>query len=322
MATLPVYTQTIDDAFVETWYEIRPDAVDNILDALVIWVALRDRGVMESQVGGTFISRDIKYGNQGATNVEKGDTLPSGEPELETQALWKWKYCASHVQRSTIDDQQNAGPEKRKGYVAKRLKDARDGIEQKYESSLWNAFDSAETAKTQQGLLDLIPTNANKATGTWGGIARSNTWWQPKYLQTTSPEAVNLVSDMKSMFNTIFNNQIAPDLIITTQDWFEIYEEFGLDASQIIKNPETRVMDLGFQSLFFKGAELIWSANTPATTMRFLTTQFMEIVWDPNLWFDMTEFKPIPLQMERIAHIMSAYNMIGTQPRRFGLLYQ
>ena len=35
--TLPSLTRTIDDAFLTTWFEIREEAIDNILDATVIW---------------------------------------------------------------------------------------------------------------------------------------------------------------------------------------------------------------------------------------------------------------------------------------------
>jgi len=51
-----------------------------------------------------------------------------------------------------------------------------------------------------------------------------------------------------------------------------------------------------------------------------LTTQFIDVVYDPRLWFDMTEFKPIPLQAERIAHILSTCNVVCSQLRRQGLL--
>ena len=317
--TLPTFTKLIDDEFVTTWYEIRPEAIDNILDAIVVWAALRMKGSMVEQVGGDTINRTIGFGETDAEDVEKGDVLPQGEPDLDTMARWEWKYTASHVQRSIFDDQKNNGAFRIKSYVARRLESARDGIEQKYEASLFNAFNVNETGKTFQGLNDMVPTLANSVLGTYGGILRSNPFWQVRNRTLTLPVDINLVSDGKKLYNDVHNNQVAPDLIITNKDHFELYEEFALDAVQIVKNVGG-LADLGFEVLMFKGKDLIWTNDIDTDTTLFLNTDFVEVVFDPQLWFDMTEFKSIPLQAERVAHILSAVNMITAQPRRHGRL--
>ena len=200
--TLPTLTRTIDNAFLTTWYEIREMAIDNILDATVIWAALMGAGSFTPQVGGRFITRTIRYGEQDAVDVAKGDTLPKGEPELETMARWDWKYIATHVQRNTFDDQQNNGPSKIKDLVGLRLGAARDGMEQRYETVLLNTYaGSSETGTTMQGLNDVVPAYADiGSTDTYGQISRPdsytagangvleatstepNTWWASKYL--------------------------------------------------------------------------------------------------------------------------------------------
>src|SRR3990172_5992698 len=132
--TLPTYTRTLDDAFVTTWYEIREEAIDNILNAVVVWNALMGAGAFTEQVGGEIITRTIRYGEIAAQQVTKGSVMTPGEPKLETMALWQWKYLASNVQRSVFDDQKNAGPSKIKDYVGSRITAARDGLEQKFET--------------------------------------------------------------------------------------------------------------------------------------------------------------------------------------------
>jgi len=327
MSTLPELTRQVDDAFTETWYEIRPDAIDNILDATVVWAALKGLGCLKTQVGGEFITRTIAYGTESAIEVEKGDVLSQGEPELETVAMWNWRYTSSHVQRSLFDDQKNAGKSKIKDYKAKRLKAARRSLVDLYETNLFRDIDTTETVavhKGNAGLNDVIAPYASYATGTHGKIERSNTWWQNKYKALTLPIAVNLLSDMRNLFNTVQANQEPPNLIITDQTLFEMYEDFGVDAIQIIKDESSRLVDLGFTVQRFKGKPMIWTDNvqiSSASQMLFLTTEFIEIVYDPNMWFDMTNWKDIPLQATRIAHILSAMQMIGTQPRKQGRLY-
>jgi len=335
--TLPEITETIDNAFLHTWYEIRKEAIDNILDANVVWAALKERGCLKTQVGGRFIDRTIKYGKATATAVQKGDILSQGETEFETMAMWKWKYISTHVQRNAFDDQINSGPQKIKDLVDTKLTAAKDALNEKLEDDLFAAYSAtAETTdKAIEGLNELLPNFANRKGGaasadgtvTYGNILRSNSWWQAKYkAMTTNPE-VNLLGDMKNLFNTCSAHQQSPNLIITTQEWFELYEDFALDISQIIKQEGTHLADLGYDVLQFKGKPLVWTdaakqATTNYNQMLMLNTDFIEIVYDPNMWFAMSEWKTTPLQTDRIAHILCACNVIGTQPRRHGRLYE
>jgi len=327
VATLPVLTQTIDDIFTETWYEIRAEAADNILNATPIWAALKAAGCMKTQVGGNFITRTIRYGTESVKEVEKGDTLDMGEPELETMAMWDWRYTSAHVQRSLIDDQKNAGKFKIKEYVGKRISASKDALTANFETVMTRAARLTETGKGTSGLNDLLPLYADRATGTFGKIVRSNEWWRPVYKSLTLPMEVNLVSDMRNIYNTIMAGgvgSVPPNLIITTQDLFELYEDFGLNVSQIIKDSGGTLVDLGFDVLRFKGKPMIWSAGVVSAAadqqMLFLNTDHIELVYDPNMWFAMTEWKPIPLQNERIAHFMCAVQMVSDELRRHGRL--
>lgn len=336
MTTLPTYTRTLDDRFVTTWYEIREEAIDNILDATAVWNALLGSGAATEQTGGEIITRTIRHGRSPVEQVAKGDVMTSSEPKLETMALWQWKYLAANVQRSTFDDQKNAGPSKIKDYVGVRLTAARDGLEEKFETDIMAAWSAThESDKALQGLNVIVPEIANRTTGSYGNIARpsaysaggvevpnaGNTWWGSKYLDgTLATVDVDLLDDMKQLYNGLHNNQVAPNLIIMTQALFEIYETFAIDISQIIKDETNRLADLGFEVLRFKGKPLMWATGMIANNILMLNTDFMEVVYDPMLWFDMTDWKALPLEFDRAAQILCALNPITTQPRRHGRL--
>ncbi len=337
--TLPSLTRTIDNAFVTTWYDIKTEAIDNILNATVVWAAMNQAGCLKPQTGSDLITRTIRYGEAVATEIERGDTLPQGEVELETMAIWRWRTIASSVQRDLFDDQKNNGPAKIKDLVGLKLGAARDALEQKYEASMFNTTVTAETGKKLQGLNDLIPLEADRTSGTYGGINRpsaystsaagtvavpsaGNTWWGPKYLKgTLSTLEDDLLTDMKKLYNSLHNNQVPPNLIITDQSTFETYEEFALDISQIVKDESTRLADLGFEVLRFKGKPLVWTPNITANHMLMLNMDFIDIMYDPTYWFDMTDWKPAPLETTRIAHIVCFANMVSDQLRRHGRLY-
>lgn len=322
--TLPTLTRTLDDVFTTSWYDIKTMAIDNILDGTPVWAALKDAGCFKTQRGGIFITETIRHGEETATAVKKGTVLPQGEPELETMARWTWKYCASHVQRSIFDDQQNAGPSKIKDYVQVRMGAAREAITQKYEANAFGTHVSDEVTDEIQSLNDVVAPQSGYTAGTYGAISRSNSWWQSKYKQFTTPVAVNLLDDMKNLYNTISNNQEPPNLLICDQDTFEIYEQFALDQSQLIKETDTRLADLGYDVLRFKGKRMIWTNNVQISSTRqmlMLNTNYIKVIYDPAMWFDMTNWKDIPLQGDRIAHIVSAMNIISNQLRRHGRLY-
>lgn len=336
---IPSLTEELDDKFLTTWYSIKPAAVDNILNATPIWALLNMAGCFERKVGGRLLTETIRYGKKSATAVQKGDTLPQGESETETMAVWKWKYLASHVQRSWQDDQQNQGEDAIKDYVSKRTMEARDGLEEEFEDGMFRAFNSDESGKFPLGLNDLVPRESNKLSGTHGGIQRpsayttdavgvaipdpsgTNHWWGSKYLQWSSSKEVNLESNMKSLYNSLHANQDPPKVIICDQADFELYEEFALDKSQVIKDEATRLVDLGFEVLRFKGKPMFWVTGIDTGDMIMLNTDWITVKYDPSMWFDMTDFKHIPLQGERIAHILCTLQMYTTQPRRHGRLH-
>jgi hypothetical protein len=346
--TLPQWTRILDNSFIQTWYDIKAEAIDNILLATNVWAMLKEKGRFKPQVGSEIISRSVRYAVGNPTvAVAKGDTLPLGVTETETFAKWTFRNVASVVQRDTITDAENAGKYKIKDYVVQRLGEARDSMTQNYETAIEQAAVTDESGKLIQGLNDLLPTYANAASGTYGGIARpgtftqqaaangvyspsgsggntnaatTNPWWGSKYKQLTAPYEVNLVSDMKVLFNSITSNLESPDMLICDQASYELYEEFAVDKSQLVKNDRGMMADLGFETLEFKGKTMMWTPNLAANNIQMFNTNFIDVVYRPNLWFDMSEWKPIPNQMDRVAHIISAMNIVGSQPRRHGLL--
>ena len=327
---LPDITRDIDDEFTHSWYDIRAEAIDNILDANVVTAALRNMGCFVTQKGGLFITRTVRYGQKTATNIKKGDTLSHGEDQIETMARWDWKYTEAHAQRSLMDDQKNSGPTRIKSLVKTKLTAAREALDRKWETNLFAAVNTAGSAaeisacrleRDPNSLHNILPTSTYHDSGHhFGHITLDNTWWRANYKTANDPSILNLIPDMTNLYNTCGKNKSYPTLIVTDQTLFEVYENSALDATQIVKNVGTHLADLGYTVLQFKGKPMVWTGDITAYTMFMLNTDWIEIVYDPGLWFDMTAWKEIALQTERIAHIICAMNMICTQPRRQGFL--
>ncbi len=353
--TLPVMTETMDDEFVSTWYEIRPEAADNITDSNVLSAALKDAGCYKTQVGGKLITRTIRYGKKSAIGFGKGDVLPADEGSYETMATWPWKYFLVEITRSLIDDQQNSGPSKIKDYVATRMKVAREAMIEKIED-IFGADDlhpdtglstTRTDAKLPLSLFDLVPdcmsyytdhssVNLFSSVLSVGGIQKDNTWWQHidftypassgnQHDNKAGPIAVTMYDDLENVYNTIANGQAPPNLLIMSQEAFEIFSTFFTSKDMLIKEADTHLADLGYDTLRFHGKRVIWSSKLGtvggvAVTRQvlLLNTDYIDIIYDPNLWFDMTEWRTPARQVDRVAYIMSSMQVITDQPRRHG----
>lgn len=318
--TLPTVTQTIDTAFTQTWQEMKAAATDQILDATVVWALLKSKGVFTTQVGGNLIEETVKYAyNDNARAIVKGDVLEAAEVETHTAAYWTFRNMTNYILRDHFTDIANAGKYKIRDYVKDRTEACLDGLKQKYEDDVMRAEVTDESGKEIQSIRDIVPAYANRATGTYGKLSRANTWWQPKYKQWTSPIEVNMVSDMRNFFNTVTAQQEKPDIILTTQALYENYEDFGLDAIQVMH--DEKILNLGFDNLKFKGATLSWADNVPTGDMYYLNSKYIKAVYEPRMWFDMTEWKSPPNQLERTAHVLCRMNLICNSLRRQGKLY-
>jgi len=335
VTTLPTLTEAVDTFFTTTWYEIQKKAVDNILEANVISAALKAAGCFKKQSGERYIERTIRYGTKTAIAVAKGDTLPVGEDEIETAGHWKWKYLAAHIQRSLQDDQQNAGAGKIKSLVQVKTEAARDALDTKYEGSLIAAVDTGggtelRAARDPYSLLNMLPGGSyyNQAPGsyTYGDVdtGTGNAWWQGQYATAVNPALMNLEDQMRTLFNDCSGGSgDFPDLIITNQTLFEIYEDLAGTKIQRTTSVGSRVADLGYDVLRYKGANVIWTphADWPSGTMMMLNTKWIDVVYDPALWFSMTPWMFLPNQLERIARIVSTFTgPICYQLRRQGRL--
>ncbi|MHA2064914.1 MAG: phage major capsid protein [Candidatus Thorarchaeota archaeon] len=349
--TLPSLTRTIDDDFTNTWYEIRPDVVDNILDATILWMALKDFGCLTPQVGGEYVTRTVGYGEKSTQRIQKGTVLTQSAPDLDTMGIWNWRYFVVDINRSTIDDAKNAGKFRIKSYLARRLEAARNAIVQDLETYVhqWGAYYSG--VAQPNGLYDICPANtAETAVGAGsasdsqqsgtsnGGISRAdgNEWWTnwcafdgatedttDREVATNASYTVNLLPDMRHFFNLISANQESPNFIICDQNMYEAYEDEASDRQQIVRNAFTKqAVDLGFEAQTFKGATFTYSGKLAGSLHLFmLNMNHIEFVYDPNLWFDMTDWKDTANQLERVAYIVCMTpGLITDQPRRHGIM--
>ena len=350
---LPASTYRLDTLFNTTWFEMRDTAIDQIEQSNVFSAWLKSKGCYQTQRGGRHIARELLYGTKTAIAIQKGDTLPTGEDDIETMALWNWKYLAVRVQRSLQDDQQNTGPAMRKSLVQTKLNAAYKALEQKFEDSLLAKPDQTTAAiviagarapKDPHSIQNALPiftasSGGYPTTGTfcgttgagvylYGGVDTYNDWWRPRAVTVTQNRLANMVSDMRTLYNYCSGGgNDTPDGVLMGQTDFEAYEDVCQGQIQLVQDVGSDLAKLGYKTLKFKGADVIWSPNTAISSdstyggnnIRMLNSKWLEIVKDPGLWMTITPWDYLPNQLERVCTIVCAFpGVICTQLRRQG----
>lgn len=319
--TLPVLTQTMDDYFLSTWTKIYADkAADNIMLGTPTWAMLKSRGCVTTQRGGYNVTDSMRYQLPTPFHPVKGQEMQAGETPTRTMGIWPFRNLAISVQRDLFDDSANLGEFKIRDYVQDRLDDAQDSLAQQFEIDLWTAFDATNISPAWVSLNDMIPNYSNRATGTYGGIARSNSWMQAKYFAFTGNIDIDYEDTLVNAYNTISANQEPPNLLVSDQTNYQAYERAAMATGQIIKG-KGGIADLGFETLYFKGKEWFWTPNIAAGETRMLNTNHIKFVYNPVLWMQMTPWKDGQLNLYRVAQILCQGVLYSRQLRRHGLIY-
>ena len=120
----------------------------------------------------------------------------------------------------------------------------------------------------------------------------------------------------------------SPNLIVTDQVTFETYES-GLDAKILYTN--TKMADMGFDTVKLRGATMIWdevvpdiSTGTLAITLGsafFLNTNFYKLVIDSETDIVVTPFVEPENQTAKTAKILFMGNAVTGNLRKLGVLY-
>lgn len=310
-------TEAIDNLYTTTWQNMGSSVADQIFDGTPFWFWMRKKGMLKSTEGGRYISAPVRYAkNESITWVRKGSSVSLDDYEFLTTAQYDWRYVVATIVRFGIDDQQNRGRNAIIDLMNAKLENARDSLTDELE------IRSTGTAGTDQmhGLQDLVADDPT--TGTLGTIDSSvNTWWRNQtQTMTGSSFATNGTSTMTTMINNCSKNQRqdSPDIIVTGQTPYEYLKDATLEQKRIVNRT---LGDAGFQNIEFEGLPVIWSPQI-ALRMYFLNTRFMMLKYDPMMYFDMTEWKVIPTQVnDRAAQIVLAGNLITNRRRVLGVMH-
>lgn len=314
-------TESLDNLYTTTWQNMKSTVRDQIFDATPFWFWLKEKGKLKTVEGGRFLTEPLQYAkNDNVQWIGKGGVVPLNDFEHLTIAQYNWRYLVGSIVRFGVDDQQNRGKNQIINLMMSKLDNTQNSLISEMETRLFGASGSADDAIDG---LQLLAADDPTASANVGAINQSNySWWRNKTKSMTgSSFAANGVAEMRTMLNNCGNNlkMDFPDIILCGQTPFEWYEDVNLGYYQITSN---KLADAGFMSQTFKGIPMVWSPSCADTRMYFLNTNFIYFQYDPMMNFDMTEWKPIPDQVnDRAAQIILAGSMTVSRRRCQGVIH-
>jgi hypothetical protein len=319
------FTQALDDLYTTTWQKRLPGVFDNIFTAAPFWFWLKDKGKLRPVRGGRFLETNLEYGQNSTVQwIARGGTVAMNDFKFLTVAQYQWRYLVANILRFGVDEQQNSGDSRIIDWVNAKLNNTEESLTSTLETTLAAGSGAATLpAASIDGLQFLVPDFGNVASSSFnaGGIDPSvYTWWQNQAIDMTGLSfAVNGVDKMRHLLNLCMNNRRmdAPDIILSDMSSYELYEATVIPAYRTSNN---RLADMGFDNQSYKRIPMVWS---PAISQRmyFLNTRFIEFVYDPGYFFDMTEWKAIPNQVnDRAAQVELACSFMTNRRRVLGVL--
>jgi hypothetical protein len=255
---------------VDKWVESK--FIDNVSGRapLLAWFQEADR-IKDWDGAGVKINEPVlkKYDVDRVQAIQGYDEIDLSPEDGEDIAQFNPKRLVIPILISEDELEANSGEEARINLLEAKFEQAELEMGDKFEALLYG--DGSEYGgKAILGLDAIIPTDPDA--GTIAGFDRStNAWWcaNSKSGAKSLDAYDKLRKAMANMCNTCRRGKIRTELILTTQDIFEAYEDlaFGKTLFQ-----DTKSADLGFENFKFKSAVLSFAddGNIAAGDMYFI----------------------------------------------------
>lgn len=264
-----------DEVFATTLASRTKQLADNVSQNNALLQRLKEKKKIRSITGGSKILEEMEYGQGDAIWYSGYDSINYTPKQLFTAAEYQLKLCAVPVAISGEDLLKNAGKEQVLDLFEKRIENAMKTMANQMAKGVYS--DGTGSGGKEIGGLKLLVSDS-PTTGTVGGIDRSvagNEFWRNKSA-TKALTADNIVSEMNKMYLSLTRGTDKPDLIVTDDALYSLYEQ-SLLPQQRFTDP--KMADSGFSTLKFKGADVIFDGgqggHCPDNHMYFLNTDYL-----------------------------------------------
>lgn len=281
---------------------------DLVSNSNALLYTMKQRGQFKTFSGPTIRER-LLYNESGTYTRYSGYGFLNPQPvELFNDAEFTPKLAAVSVTLSGEDILKNSGT----GQLKDIMEEHMSAAEQELQDRFCEDLHSAGTSSNQIGGLQLVlPTTPSS--GTYGGIARSNTIWRTTTIDANSAySGISAVSS--STVKTIFDNIMiansrgpkGPDLILASAEHYTAYTAALVAIQQVVN--ENDLGKLGFTALKYFGSgkqvnvvlEGGIGSAMPSNTTYFIDTKALRFRYHPDRNFVKFGGKQTPINQDAI----------------------
>jgi hypothetical protein len=290
-----VFTELVSTTF----RKHRKDIKDNMSKNNALLARLTKKGMMRKEDGGLTIVQALDYANNATYQRYSGyDVLNVGASDVISAAEFQWRQIAINVVASGLELRTNSGDSRIINLVKARMKNAIRTFKNNFSADLYG---DGTLPNQINGLQALV---SDAGTGTVGGID-SSVWafWRNVVQSAAAPlqgggaivpsgTAGVMESLMLPLWLALVRGDDAPDLIVSSNDYFTFYENSQTSIKRYTTAGEASG---GFVSLKYKQADVIFDGGSgiPAAHMYFLNTDYIEgVVHQDADMAVMDEMKP------------------------------
>lgn len=342
---------TTMDAFV------KKSLFDQIFKDSKFLALVREKGCVKYQDGGERIRVPLMYGNNSTIGAKSGygiiDTTPQ---DGMTTAFYEWRELAGSISISRKEERQNSGEAAILDLLKNKVMQAKMTMSEELNNQLLRGTVSGTefvpgTSPTDAAAYELNPlgyflsknNTSNPASGgNVGNISRAESWWRHRTAiadtgtaETGNSFALNVTTYAltEAAFKRLYNycgrgSGGYPDMGITDQVSYETYEN---SLGTKIRYTDTKMADMGFDTVKLMGATLIWDEVVPdieaGTTditkgsLFLLNSKFYHLVIDSQTDVVTTPFIEPENQTAKTAKILFMGNSCVSNARKHGVLY-
>jgi hypothetical protein len=302
----------LDEIIATTFDKVKPVLADQITVELPLLAALNSKGSVVED-GGKRIVKPVLFAlNDTVGSYDGYDLIDTTPQDGFGEAVYDWKQYAGSVTIDGRTERLNAGSAQIINILSAKVDQLRVSMEDDLNSMLWGAG-TGNSSKDFLGLAAII-----KGSGTLGGIDPSTeTWWVSRTDTAMDLTTIDGVKDMGAMYNGLRIAKSHPDFVFTTQAAYEAYEAL---AAPNIRFEGQMKADLGFESVAFRGAEVLFDADCTSASMYFVNSKYLQFTKHRDAWLKMLPFASPVNQDAKTALVVSMGELVTDVRRAHGLI--
>lgn len=299
---------------------------DNVFNAFPFLKWLMAKGRVQYEDGGTHIVEHLLYGKNTTVKFFAGYEMQDTTPqEGITIALYDWKELGGTLTISRAERRKNSGKHRLINLLQAKTTQLEQSLKDLMTQKLF-ADITDEPSKDVTGLFLICSSSPSTTTvGNVSGVTYS--WWR-NYQVSVGAYGANLTDKLRTGFNTVAKGGGVsgfPNAVLCSQTAYEYYESLGETQKRFVN--EKMSMDLGFNVLTYKGADMFWdpgiASDVPETgeTMVLLNSEHIRLVIDKESDFVMGEQQEPDNQFCTVAKEVAMLNLTCNNRSKLGLLH-